>query len=90
MSRKRRDRDLGMSSNITRRDFLNGVGITVGSSLLSSNPFLLNVFGVPDSAFAPEKDPNYTGEIPLEQVRTAFSSMELENMVNGGSVLAVA
>ncbi len=32
----------------------------------------------------------YTGEIPLEQVRTAFSSMELENMENGGSVLAVA
>jgi Phage integrase family len=32
----------------------------------------------------------YTGEIPLEQVRTAFSSTELENMENGGSVLAVA
>ena len=25
----------------------------------------------------------YTGEIPLEQVRAAFSSMELENMENG-------
>jgi spermidine dehydrogenase len=48
-----------MSSNITRRDFLNGVGITVGSSLLGTDPFLLNVFGVTDSAFAPEKDPNY-------------------------------
>jgi spermidine dehydrogenase len=59
MRKKRRERDLGMSSNITRRDFLNGVGITVGSSLLGSNPFLLNVFGVPDSAFAPEKDPTY-------------------------------
>jgi integrase len=32
----------------------------------------------------------YTGEIPLEQVRTAFSSMELKNMENGVSVLAVA
>jgi hypothetical protein len=32
----------------------------------------------------------YTGEVPLEQVRTAFSSMELENVENGGSVLAVA
>ena len=53
MSRKRHHRDLGMTSNITRRDFLNGVGITVGSSLLRYNPFLLNVFGVPDSAFAP-------------------------------------
>src|SRR5580693_269858 len=59
MSSERRDHDLGMNSNITRRDFLNGVGITVGSSLLGSNPLLLNVFGVPDSAFAPEKDPHY-------------------------------
>ncbi len=32
----------------------------------------------------------YTAEIPLEQVRAAFSSMELENMENGRSVLAVA
>lgn len=32
----------------------------------------------------------YTGEIPLEQVRAAFSSMELENMENGRSVRAVA
>jgi spermidine dehydrogenase len=59
MSRKKRDRDLGMNSNITRRDFLNGVGISVGSSLLGCDPFLLDVFGVPDTAFAPEKDPGY-------------------------------
>ncbi len=32
----------------------------------------------------------YTGEIPLEQVRAAFSNMELENMENGRSVRAVA
>src|SRR5438309_3895638 len=59
MSRKRRDRDLGMSSNITRRDFLNGVGITVGFSLLGTDPVLLDVIRVPDTAFAPEKDPHY-------------------------------
>ena len=27
------DRDLGMSRDITRRDFVNGVGIAVGSAL---------------------------------------------------------
>jgi len=32
----------------------------------------------------------YTGEIPLEQVRAAFSTMELENMENGRSIRAVA
>jgi hypothetical protein len=31
----------------------------VGSSLLGADPFLLNALGVPDTAFAPEKDPNY-------------------------------
>jgi spermidine dehydrogenase len=32
----RRDRTLGMNRSITRRDFLNGVGLTVGGSLLES------------------------------------------------------
>jgi hypothetical protein len=32
----------------------------------------------------------YTGEIPLEQVRAAFSNMELENVKISGSVRAVA
>jgi spermidine dehydrogenase len=59
MSKKTRERELGMGSNITRRDFMNGVGITVGASLMGANPFLLETFGVPDTAFAPEKDPNY-------------------------------
>ena len=33
---KRRDRTLGMDRSITRRDFLNGVSVGVGASLLSS------------------------------------------------------
>ena len=32
----------------------------------------------------------YTGEIPLDQVRAAFSKGKLENMENGRSVRAVA
>jgi spermidine dehydrogenase len=59
MSNETREHQLGVGSNITRRDFLNGVGITVGASLIGPNPFLLETFGVPDAAFAPEKDPNY-------------------------------
>ena len=30
------DRDLGMGQSITRRDFLNGVAVTVGGSMLPS------------------------------------------------------
>jgi spermidine dehydrogenase len=60
---KDRDRELGMSREITRRDFLNGVSIAVGTSLVTAkagaNSKWLEAFGIPQSPFAPEKDPNY-------------------------------
>src|SRR5580692_7083003 len=46
------------SHSITRRDFLNGVSIAVGTSLVAGSPWL-EAFGIPDSPFAPEKDPGY-------------------------------
>jgi len=42
-----------------RRDFLNGFGIAVGGGFVLSNHEWLNAFGVPQSPFAPEKDPGY-------------------------------
>jgi len=59
MSHEEHDRELGMQENITRRDFLNGVSVAVGASLLAANPLWLEAFGVPQSPFAPEKDPGY-------------------------------
>jgi spermidine dehydrogenase len=53
------DRELGMGREITRRDFLNGIGIAVGTSLVAANSTWLQAFGVPQSPFAPEKDPGY-------------------------------
>ncbi len=53
------DHELGMKREITRRDFLNGVSLTVGASLVSANPLWGEAFGIPDSPFAPEKDPSY-------------------------------
>jgi spermidine dehydrogenase len=58
MSDKKRDRELGMGSSITRRDFLNGASIAVGTSL-AANSTWLHAFGVPESPYAPEKDPGY-------------------------------
>jgi spermidine dehydrogenase len=52
------DRQLGMGRAISRRDFLNGVSIAVGASLVAGSPWV-DAFGIPDSPFAPEKDPNY-------------------------------
>jgi spermidine dehydrogenase len=59
MSSKNRDRELGMGRDITRRDFLNGVSVAVGSSLLGANSTWLEAFGATQSPFAPEKDPGY-------------------------------
>jgi spermidine dehydrogenase len=59
MNDNSRDRDLGMSRTITRRDFLDGVTIAVGGAILSSSIPQLRGVELTDSAFAPEKDPTY-------------------------------
>jgi|SRR5579863_534415 len=56
---EKQDHELGMQQKITRRDFLNGVSVAVGASLLAANPLWLEAFGIPQSPFAPEKDPTY-------------------------------
>ena len=58
MGDKNRDRELGMGREITRRDFLNGISIAVGTSLVANSTWL-HAFGIPESPFAPEKDPTY-------------------------------
>ncbi len=55
----KRDRSLGMHRRITRRDFLNGFGIAIGGGFVLSNHEWLNAFGLPQSPFGPEKNPNY-------------------------------
>ena len=41
MDQEKNDRELGMTRDITRRDFLNGVSLGVGGALLTSNATLL-------------------------------------------------
>lgn len=61
MEDDRKDRDLGMHREITRRDFLNGVAIGVGGAWAtagaSRGDSLLSAAVLDD--FAPEKAPNY-------------------------------
>ena len=52
-----RDRALGMTRTITRRDFLNGCALTVGASLTAESPAWLEMMAAADTA--PEKDPSY-------------------------------
>ena len=53
-NRARQDKDLGMNRAISRRDFLNGVALTIGGTLLP--PAALAFDG---DAYAPEKSPGY-------------------------------
>ncbi|HVM91394.1 MAG TPA: FAD/NAD(P)-binding protein, partial [Terriglobales bacterium] len=48
------DKDLGMNCPITRRDFLNGVALTIGSSMLPTAALAFD-----DKPFAPEKSAGY-------------------------------
>jgi len=59
MSCDSRDHELGMNRKITRRDFLDGVAVAVGGSILASGAPWLHGLGSSDSVFAPEKDPKY-------------------------------
>jgi spermidine dehydrogenase len=60
MSDDKRGRELGMSREITRRDFLNGVAVSVGGTLLGTGigPESLLAAAALDE-FAPEKAPDY-------------------------------
>jgi spermidine dehydrogenase len=66
MSKDSRDRELGMDRKITRRDFLNGVAVTVGASLVPGTGLLAQNKGPDRSAQDPlleqgitPRDPRY-------------------------------
>ncbi len=53
------DRTLGMDRQITRRDFVNGVGVAIGASLLPALTPFAAVSGAGLDDYAPEKEPGY-------------------------------
>ncbi|HUL34286.1 MAG TPA: FAD/NAD(P)-binding protein [Candidatus Eisenbacteria bacterium] len=59
MGRRKKDRELGMEREITRRDFLNGVSVTVGASLVAPKTVLGKMLAATEAAYAPEKQPGY-------------------------------
>ena len=54
MKYSKHDRELGMDRQITRRDFLDGLALTIGSALIPSS-----VLGFDQSTYAPEKASGY-------------------------------
>jgi spermidine dehydrogenase len=60
MGKRKKDRELGMDREISRRDFLNGVAIGAGASLLTGalRPEHLLATGIFDQS-SPEKSPDY-------------------------------
>jgi spermidine dehydrogenase len=48
-----------MNRSIARRDFLNGVGVAVGASLVTPNSILGEMLGLADTKYEPEKQPGH-------------------------------
>jgi len=59
VSRQKSDRELGMHKRIRRRDFLNGMSVAVGASLLPPGSFWSHVLAAEETPYAPEKAPGY-------------------------------
>jgi len=59
VSNEKRDRELGMDRAIPRRDFLNGMSLVIGGSLVGANDFLSSMLATADKQYAPEKEPGY-------------------------------
>src|SRR3989441_3981940 len=60
MSDVKKDKELGMGSNITRRDFLNGVAMGAGATLLGGTVAANTLLAAAAlDEFAPEKAPDY-------------------------------
>jgi spermidine dehydrogenase len=60
MNDDKKDKELGMGREITRRDFLNGVAIAAGASVLGGVRGAESLLAAAMlDEFAPEKDPNY-------------------------------
>jgi len=59
MTDEKSDRELGMNRQIPRRDFLNGVSVVLGASLVEPGGFWARVLSDSDKPYAPEKDPAY-------------------------------
>jgi spermidine dehydrogenase len=57
-----KDRRLGMACDITRRDFLNGVGIAIGTSFAGQNAAWAETFGVPGPPPSEEKPAEKSAE----------------------------
>jgi spermidine dehydrogenase len=56
---KKKDLELGMDRAIPRRDFLNGMSVAIGASLVGRDKFWGEVLGGEEKPYAPEKEPGY-------------------------------
>ncbi|MGH9746549.1 MAG: NAD(P)-binding protein, partial [Candidatus Acidiferrales bacterium] len=73
-----------MDRRIARRDFLNGVGVAVGASLLPSNYSWLETLGIPQSPYAPEKAADYYPPALTGMRGTTDASMAVGHALRDG------
>jgi spermidine dehydrogenase len=87
---KKRDLELGMRREITRRDFLNGFSVAVGSSLVLPHSQWFEAFGLQQSPLDPEKDPHYYPPSLTGMRGSHDGSFEVAHAVRDGEEFAAA
>ena len=85
VSSAKRDRKIGMGSNITRRDFLNGFGVAIGGSLVLPDTKWFERFGLPQSPVSPEKSSAYYPPALTGMRGTTDAVMEVGHALRDGN-----
>ncbi|MGA7919081.1 MAG: FAD/NAD(P)-binding protein [Candidatus Acidiferrales bacterium] len=85
MSRDKDDQKLGMGRAIPRRDFLNGVGIALGGSLLLPDTKWFERFGLPHSPLAIQKPSEYYPPALTGMRGTTDAAMEVGHALRDGN-----
>jgi spermidine dehydrogenase len=85
VDREKREKDLGMGRPIARRDFLNGFGIAIGSSLAFNSSPWLDLFGLPRSPFSSASANEYYPPALTGMRGTTDAVMEVGHALRDGN-----
>ncbi len=85
MDERHKNGDLGMDRPIRRRDFLNGVGVAIGASLLQPGTFFSEVLASEQKSYAPEKDTGYYPPAKTGMRGSHDGSWEVAHQMRDGS-----
>ena len=86
MDKRKEERELGLCRRIRRRDFVNGVSVALGASLVEPGSFWAGVLEGSDKPYAPEKEPGYYPPAKTGMRGSHDGSWEVAHAMRDGKV----